>query len=107
MKIVVMFFALCFFATNYCSSQVSISRETKGYESKIKEKFDEVFMKTLSAKSIQDNKIIEKLIKEGLDAELDIIDFLSSQFSVQAMEELLDSIRTNKKIEKIANSLLK
>ena len=59
----------------------------------------------MPAKSIQDDKTINKLINEGLDAELEIIDFLSSKFSVQSMEKLLESIRTNQKIEKIANHL--
>ena len=103
----ILLIALYFILTNYCFSQVSISREIKSYEIKIKEKFDEVFMKTLPANSILDNKGIKRLTKKGLDAELEIIDFLSSQFSVQSMELLLESIRTNKKIEKIANRLLK
>ena len=101
----VLFFALCFFVTSYCFSQVFNSQDAKSYEVKIKEKFDEVFMKILPADSILDNKSIERLTKKGLDAELEIIDFLSSQFSVQSMELLLESIRTNTKIEKIANHL--
>lgn len=100
-----LFFALCFLVTSYCFSQVYNSQEAKSYEVKVKEKFDEVFMKTLPENSILDNKGIEKLTKKGLNAELEIIDFLCSQFSVQNMELLLESIRTNKKIEKIANHL--
>lgn len=101
----VLFFALCLFVTNYCFTQVSISREIKSYEIKIKEKLDEVFIETLPANSILENNGIEKLTENGLDAGLEIIDFLSSQFSVQSMERLLESVRGNKKIEKIANRL--
>ncbi len=105
MNKIVLFFALCFFTSNYCLSQSVISPEDKSHVLIIKEKFDKVFVKTLPAKSIQDDKTINKLINEGLDAELEIIDFLSSKFSVQSMEKLLESIRTNQKIEKIANHL--
>ena len=105
MNKLILFFALYFIVTNYCFSQVFISREIKSYEIKIKEKFDEVFIETLPKNSILENNGIEKLTKKGLDAELEIMDFLSSQFSVQSMERLLESVRGNKKIEKIANRL--
>ena len=95
----------CLIVRMHCFSQVSISREIKSYEIKIKEKFDEVFIETLPKNSILENNGIEKLTKKGLDAELEIMDFLSSQFSVQSMERLLESVRGHKKIEKIANRL--
>lgn len=101
--LIVLFLIVCM----HCFSQVSISQDAESYEIKIKEKFDEVFKKTLPVNSILENNGIEKLTKKGLDAELEIIDFLSSQFSIQSMERLLESVRTNKKIEKIANRLFK
>lgn len=101
--LIVLFLIVCM----HCFSQVSISQDAESYEIKIIEKFDEVFKKTLPVNSILENNGIEKLTKKGLDAELEIIDFLSSQFSIQSMERLLESVRTNKKIEKIANRLFK
>ena len=101
--LIVLFLIVC----THCFSQVSISQDAESYEIKIKEEFDYVLKKTLLANSILENNGIEKLTKKGLDAELEIIDFLSSQFSVQSMERLLESVRTNKKIEKIANRLFK
>lgn len=105
MNKLILFVALYFIVTNYCFSQAFISCKTNSYEIKIKERFDNVLIKTLPANSILNNNGIEKLTKKGLDAELEIIEFLSSQFSVQSMERLLESVRENKKIETIANRL--
>lgn len=72
----------------------------------IEEQFDKVFKRKISFKELdKKDNYIDEIIKKGLDIEIGIIDFLTSKFSVQSMEGLIDDIKNNKKIEKIANYL--